>query len=50
MISDRLVRFSGSTHREPPDGVLREVVVAPKDDPEKPVYILTDPVSTSTPR
>jgi hypothetical protein len=41
VISDRLVRFSGSTHRKPIDVVLREVVIVSKDDPEKPVYILT---------
>ncbi len=39
--SDRLVRFTGSTHRKPVDLVLREVVIVPKDDPENPVYLLT---------
>jgi len=39
--SDRLVRFTGSTHRKPLDVVLREVVIVPADDPENPVYLLT---------
>jgi hypothetical protein len=41
VISDRLVRFTGSTHRKPVDRVLREVVIVPEDDPEHPVYLLT---------
>ncbi|SIO02667.1 Transposase DDE domain-containing protein [Singulisphaera sp. GP187] len=41
VISDRLVRFPGSTHRKPLGIVLREVVIVPKDDPENPVYLLT---------
>jgi hypothetical protein len=39
--SDRLVRLVGSTHRKPPDLVLREVVITPADDPKNPVYLLT---------
>jgi hypothetical protein len=39
--SDRLVRLVGSDHREPPDRILREVVILPADDPENPVYLLT---------
>ena len=39
--TDRLVRFTGSTHRKPLDSVLREVVIVPKDDPKNPVYLLT---------
>ena len=39
--SDRLVRLVGSAHRKPPEVVLREVVIAPADDPEGPVYLLT---------
>ena len=39
--SDRLVRLVGSDHRKAPDIVLREVVITPADDPEKPVYLLT---------
>ena len=39
--SDRLARLVGSTHRKPPSIVLREVVIVPADDPEKPVYLLT---------
>jgi hypothetical protein len=39
--SDRLVRLVGSTHRKPPDVILREVVIIPPDDPENPVYLLT---------
>ena len=39
--SDRLARLVGSTHRKPPNIVLREVVIIPADDPEKPVYLLT---------
>lgn len=39
--SDRLVRLVGSTHRKPPNIVLREVVIVPADDPQKPVYLLT---------
>ena len=39
--SDRLVRLAGSTHRQAPDLVLREVVIVPADDPEHPVYLLT---------
>src|SRR4051794_17857427 len=39
--SDRLVRLVGSTHRQPPDRVLREVVIIPADDPENPVDLLT---------
>jgi IS4 transposase len=41
VLSDRLVRLVGSDHREPPDMVLREVVILPADDPENPVYLLT---------
>ena len=39
--TDRLVRFTGSTHRKPLDVVLREVVIVPRDDPQNPVYLLT---------
>ncbi len=39
--SDRLVRLVGSTHREAPGMVLREVVIIPADDPANPVYLLT---------
>lgn len=39
--SDRLVRLVGSEHRRPPDRILREVVIIPADDPQKPVYLLT---------
>jgi hypothetical protein len=39
--TDRLVRFTGSTHRKPLDLVLREVVIVPRDDPENPVSLLT---------
>jgi hypothetical protein len=39
--SDRLVRLLGSSHRQAPDLVLREVVIIPPDDPENPVYLLT---------
>jgi hypothetical protein len=39
--SDRLARFAGSTHREPLDVVLREVIIVPEDDPRNPVYLLT---------
>ena len=39
--SDRLVRLVGSSHRPPPDLVLREVVIIPADDPKNPVYLLT---------
>jgi transposase len=39
--SDRLVRLVGSTHRKPPNIVLREVVIIPADDPKNPVYLLT---------
>ncbi len=41
VVSDRLVRFSGSTHRRPLDVVLREVVIASEEDPENSVYLLT---------
>jgi hypothetical protein len=41
VVSDRLVRLQGSTHRKAPDLVLREVVILPADDPENPVYLLT---------
>ena len=41
VITDRLVRLQGSTHRKAPDLVLREVVIVPADDPENPVYLLT---------
>jgi hypothetical protein len=41
VISDRLVRFTGSTHRKPLDVVLREVVIASAEDPENPIYLLT---------
>jgi hypothetical protein len=41
VLSDRLVRLQGSTHRNAPDRVLREVVIIPADDPENPVYLLT---------
>jgi hypothetical protein len=39
--TDRLVRFSGSTHRKPPDLTLREVVIVSPEDPENPVHLLT---------
>jgi hypothetical protein len=39
--SDRLVRLVGSTHRQAPDMVLREVVIVAADNPENPVYLLT---------
>jgi IS4 transposase len=39
--SDRLVRLVGSTHRTPPDMILREVVIVSPDDPGNPVYLLT---------
>ena len=39
--SDRLVRLVGSDHRKSPNVVLREVVIAPAEDPENPVYLLT---------
>jgi Transposase DDE domain len=41
VIRDRLVRLVGSTHRKPPNLVLREVVIIPADDPENPVHLLT---------
>ena len=41
VVSDRLVRLAGSTHRQAPAMVLREVVIIPADDPENPVYLLT---------
>ena len=41
VISDRLVRLVGSAHREPPNMVLREVVIVSPDDPGNPVYLLT---------
>ena len=41
VISDRLIRLTGSTHRKPVELVLREVVIASKDDTENPVYLLT---------
>ena len=36
------MRLVGSTHRVAPDLVLREVVIIPADDPENPVYLLTN--------
>jgi Transposase DDE domain len=39
--TDRLVRFTGSTHRKPINVILREVVIVPPDDPENPVHLLT---------
>jgi hypothetical protein len=39
--TDRLVRFTGSTHRKPLGVVLREVVIVPEDNPKEPVYLLT---------
>jgi hypothetical protein len=41
VVGDRLVRLQGSAHRKAPDLVLREVVIIPADDPDKPVYLLT---------
>lgn len=41
VISDRLVRFTGSTHRKPLNVVLREVVIVSAEDPENPIYLLT---------
>ena len=41
VISDRLVRLVGSDHRQPPNLVLREVVIVSPDDPGNPVYLLT---------
>jgi hypothetical protein len=41
VITDRLVRFTGSTHRKPLDVVLREVVIVSEEDPKNPVYLLT---------
>ena len=41
VVSDRLVRLSGSAHRKSPDLVLREVVIIPANDPGNPVYLLT---------
>ena len=39
--SDRLVRLVGSSHREAPDMILREVVIVSADDPENPLHLLT---------
>ncbi len=39
--TDRLAQLVGSTHRKPPDMILREVVIVSAEDPGKPVYLLT---------
>jgi hypothetical protein len=41
VISDRLVRLTGSDHRKSLDVILREVVIVSQDDPNNPVYLLT---------
>jgi Transposase DDE domain len=42
VIADRLVRFCGSTHREAPDAVLREVVLASPGEDEGEIRLLTN--------
>ena len=39
--SDRLVRLVGSDHCRPPEMVLREVVIRPPEDPDRPIHLLT---------
>jgi Transposase DDE domain len=40
--SDRVGSLVGSQHRRAPDMMLREVVIIPADDPNKPVRLLTN--------
>jgi Transposase DDE domain len=42
VLSDRLGRFVGSTHRTPPDAVLREVVIASPGEADGHIRLLTD--------
>lgn len=39
--SDRLIRFTGSAHRQPLDLTLRQVVIAPEGSHENSLYLLT---------
>ena len=42
VLSDRLGRFVGSTHRTPPEAVLREVVIASPGEPSGHIRLLTN--------
>lgn len=41
VISDRIGRLGGSTHRQPPGAMLREILILDPNHPDKPVRILT---------
>lgn len=41
IVSDRIGRMAGSSHRKAPDMLLREVIIIPPDDPTHPVRLLT---------
>jgi len=42
VVADRRVRFLGSTHREPPSGEFREVVLASPDEADGEIRLLTN--------